>query len=244
MPMTDDSVWDEPRRGAASRESASAAPPGWEFLTHEVMMGYLAEGEWPAGIDYPAFQAGYLQGRPKNNFVYTDLQLSTDDVDAMVSNPQHPMRIDGTCSGPWWGDAAIVNGTFQIFVNDSPNPYFDNLFYYWQMDGGELGTLTFYGFKDVTDNLFVSVVDEQLLLYTRVYKGAVPREEVETATPWLMGQLNLYMGDFIRYNILGMRFTSLDALLTFGTFFLEQNLRFMQVKFCGRPAPGDTAGQR
>ena len=118
--------------------SASSSPADPEFQTHEVMMGYLAEGDWPTGIDYPSFQAGYLQGRPANNFVYTDLQLSTGNVLGMVLNPKHPMRIDGTCSAAWWGDAAIVNGTFQIFVNASPNPYFDNLFYYWQMDGGEL----------------------------------------------------------------------------------------------------------
>ena len=238
--MTDDTIGDVPGADAFSRDSAASAN-SWDFQTHEVMMGYLAEGDWPVGIDYPAFQAAYLQGRPANNFVYTDLQLSTTNVLGMVLNPKHPMRIDGTCSGAWWGDAAIVNGTFQIFVNASPNPYFDNLFYYWQMDGGELGTLTFYGFKDVTDNLFTSVVDEQLLLYTRVFKGAVPRDQVETTKPWLMGQLNLYMGDFIRYNILGMRFGSVGALLTFGAFFLQQNLRFMKVKFMGRPAPDETS---
>jgi hypothetical protein len=235
MPMTDHTTGD-----ASPRQSASS----WEFQTHEVMMGYLAEGDWPAGIDYPAFQAAYLQGRPANDFVYTDLQLSSDHVGAMVLDPRHPMRIDGTCSAKWWGNAAIVDGTFEIFVNASPNPYFDNLFYYWQMDGGELGMLTFYGFKNVTDNLFTSVVDEQLLLYTRVYKGAVPRDQVETTRPWLMGQLNLYMGDFIRYNILGMRFNGLGALLSFGAFFLQQNLRFMEVKFWGRPAPDETSTRR
>jgi hypothetical protein len=238
--MTDDSIGDASPGDASPGQSASPNPANWEFQTHEVMMGYLAEGDWPTGIDYPAFQAAYLQGRPVNNFVYTDLQLSTNRVAAMVLNPKHPMRIDGTCSAAWWGDAAIVNGTFQIFVNASPNPYFDNLFYYWQMDGGELGTLTFYGFKNVTDDLFTSVVDEQLLLYTRVYKGAVPRDRVETTQPWLMGQLNLYMGDFIRYNILGMRFNSLGAALGFGAFFLQQNLRFMKVKFWGRPAPDES----
>jgi hypothetical protein len=37
-----------------------------------------------------------------------------------------------------------------------------------------------------------------------------------------------------------MRFNSVGALLSFDAFFLEQNLRFMKVKFWGHPAPDDS----
>ena len=96
--MTDPTTGDDPGGDAFPRPSASSSLSGLEFQTHEVMMGYLAEGDWPVGIDYPAFQAAYLQGRPANSFVYTDLQLSSKNIGATVLNPKHPMRIDGTCS--------------------------------------------------------------------------------------------------------------------------------------------------
>ena len=108
-----------------SNETAQPSPAGTtsphgparpSLTTVEEMKGYLSLGEWDTVTDED-YQRALHHGRRTNTFVRTHLNLTAEDLELHLSDPKHPMRIEGWIDAPsLWGYAEIRSGRFGMFV--------------------------------------------------------------------------------------------------------------------------------
>jgi hypothetical protein len=201
----------------------------------EDMKGYLTVGEWSAVTDED-YRRAFVEGRRNDTWVLTHLDLATDDLGRMLEDPRHPLRIDGYIQADsLWGRASI-SGELGLFV-PTDNPALKRLEYRFSFDAEGEGRLTFVGFKELSDDLLTSVLKDQQVLYFRIVRGDVEWNAVDTAPVYAVGIVNLYLWDFMRLNVLGLRVHGPDRLAWTARwlkFFLGTNLRFMWLKAAGR----------
>ena len=78
-----------PGKGAASMPTARPS-----LTAFEDMKGYLTVGDWPS-VNDEDYQRAFVEGRRNDTWVLTNLDLSADDLAAMLADPKHPLRIRG-----------------------------------------------------------------------------------------------------------------------------------------------------
>lgn len=204
--------------------------------TLEEMKGYFVVGDRDrvADEDYPRAEKF---GRRDNTYVVMHLRLTADDLKIHLSDPYHPMRIDGwiRCDS-LWGRADIAGGRFGLFVA-TKNPALSRMEYRFEFDGGAAGPLTLIGFKEITDNLYSDVLKDAQTLYCRIYRGSVDWPQADTTPVYAVGILHLHWRDFVKYDVFGLRFGGPGAIrwgLKFLRFFLGTNWHFQRLKKTGR----------
>lgn len=209
--------------------------PRPSLTANEDMKGYMTVGDVPA-VTVEDYQQAFVDGRRDNTWVVTHLDLRTDDLPSMLADPEHPLEIAGYIrADSLWGRADI-SGVLGIFV-PTDNPALKRLAYRFSFDAGEEGRLTFIGYKELSDDLLTSVLQDQQVLYFRIVRGEVGWDAVDTAPVYAVGIVNLYLWDFLRLNVLGLRVRGPRKhawLLRWLMFFLGTNVRFMRLKATGR----------
>ena len=202
----------------------------------EEMKGYFTVGDWNAVRDEDYARA-LRDGRRTNTYVRMHLKLTAEDLERTLYDAKHPMRIDGWIEAPsLWGRAEITSGRFGLFV-PTENPALKRMEYRFHFDGGEAGPLTLIGFKEVSEYLYTSVMQDSQTLNCRIFRGSVDWDDADTASIYAVGVLNLHWWDFIKYDVFGMRFGGPDRLRwgwRFVKFFVGSNSRFQWMKITGR----------
>jgi cholesterol oxidase len=223
----------------SGQTTTSATDPGTRgrtsVTTLEEMKGYFTVGPWDTVTD-EHYQRALRQGRRDNTFVLMHLELTADDIEAHLADPTHQMRIGGWIrADSLWGRSSVT-GTFGLFV-PTANPALRRMEYRFTFDGKDAGALTLIGFKEVSEYLYTSVMEDSQTLYCRIYQGSVSWDDADTTPVWAVGILNLHWSDFVRYDIFGLRFRGPDRLkwgLRFLRFFLGSNYRLQRLKRTGR----------
>ena len=235
--MPTDTSRTEPTETASpeARQAYSPAGDRPSLRTLEEMKGYFTVGELETVTDQD-YQRALRQGRRENTYVVMHLELTAEDLEAHLADPTHPMRIDGWIrSDKLWG-RSNVSGLFGLFV-PTINPALRRMEYRFTFDGGEAGPLTLIGFKEVSEYLYTTVMEDSQTLYCRIYQGDVRWEDADTTPVWAVGILNLHWSDFVKYDIFGLRFRGPDRLRwgwRFLKFFLGTNYRYQRLKRTGR----------
>jgi cholesterol oxidase len=205
------------------------------LTANEDMKGYMTVGDLPTATreDY---ENAFVEGRRSNTWVLTHLNLRTDDLPALLADPKHPIGITGTIrADSLWGRADI-SGVLGLFV-PTDNPALKRLEYHFTFDTAEEGRLTFAGYKELSDDLLTSVLQDQQVLYFRIVRGEVAWDAVGGAPVYAVGIVNLYLWDFLRRNVLQLRVHGPNRplwLLRWLRFFLGTNVRFILLKLAGR----------
>src|SRR5262249_39683355 len=127
------------------RPGRGPADPGGEHMTvrfTEEMKGYYTPGS-------PAYDAGYVTGQRDWNQLMFHLTIGTDDVAALLSDPEHRMVVEGfvRCRALGQADMEVTGGEFDLFA---PGTSAGRLVMRYQLffESNE-GPMTLLGYKDV-----------------------------------------------------------------------------------------------
>ncbi|MGH9377029.1 MAG: GMC oxidoreductase [Terriglobia bacterium] len=200
--------------------SQAAQPPaptkaGIEFT--ETMTGYFST---QVKDDY---QRGADAGKAGNSpFTFT-LTIVSEDLEEMLTNPQHAARMVGTVVAPALSPLplTITGGTFNLFEVDPAQPATRRMWYRMPLNADNGRVYFFVGFKLIQDQPLCDAWHDTTTLYVTVYDGPV-----ETSPVLGKGILIIRPQDFFR-QLTTMRATNtasieqrLDAEGRFARFFL------------------------
>ena len=193
---------------------ATASRPGVQFT--ETMRGFLSTRVLD---DYArAAEAGEQDNSP---FAFT-LTIRSDDLDAMLTNPDHLAGIVGTVEAPALSPAplTVTEGRFQLFVADPEHVRGRRMCYRMRLSAEDGRTFWFEGYKLVNDDRGTDIWRDTSTLYVTVHGG----ENAESPVVG-KGVLHIKPGDFaLQMTTLKVlntpgRLDRLKALARFGKFF-------------------------
>jgi len=158
-----------------SKPRAAAAPvkAGIEFT--ETMRGYFSStvktAAPPLTID-PSYQRGFDQGQTDNSPFEFTLTIVSEDLDDMISNPQHEARMVGTVVAPVLSPQPLTaQGRFNLFTVDPNNVDTHNMRYRMKLATDEGRTYYFEGFKVTEPGIVFEVWPATTTLYITLYDG-------------------------------------------------------------------------
>ncbi|MDQ3823921.1 MAG: hypothetical protein M3321_11860 [Actinomycetota bacterium] len=205
------------------------------LTANEDMKGYMTVGD-VAAATREDYEQAWIDGRRNDTWLVTHLDLRTDDLPSMLADPAHPIGITGYIrADSLWGRADIA-GVLGLFV-PTANPALKRLEYRFSFETADEGPLTFLGYKELSDDLLTTVLEDQQVLYFRIVRGHVGWDAVDTAPVYAVGIVTLYLWDFLRLNVLELRVHGPDRrrwLFRWLKFFLGTNIRFVRLKAAGR----------
>jgi cholesterol oxidase len=113
----------------------------------------------------------------------------------MLSNPQHPAKMNGTATAPALSDKplSVRDGVFQLFVQDPANVNTRNMNYRMTMTAADGRSWFFTGFKVVHPNPVWDIWHDTSTLYITVYDGADDKAPV-----FGKGVLHILPADFAK----------------------------------------------
>ena len=202
----------------------------------ELMKGYITLGD-------TEILSGYKNGLFAGTYIETQLTITSDDMKRFVSDPAHSALPSGLVKCPiLGGDMAIEGGEFQLFVNTENN--FLRRMNYRLFFTGTKGPMTLSGLKTISDNPTASIWFDCSWLWASIFPGHVTAAQEASLTPVATGIINLYILDFLKWNVLTFRvggpglFTPIIGFLRFFKFFLGNLIRFQFAKWLGRWGTG------
>src|SRR5258708_17915229 len=202
------------------------------FTVSELMKGYITLGDTD-------ILSGYKTGLFAGTYIETQLTLTCDDVDRFVNDPAHAAVPSGWVICPVLGGTLpLVGGEFQLCVN-TENDFVRRMNYRLFFNGTQ-GPMTLSGFKCLTDNPSASIWFDCTWLWTRIFPGHITADQETGLTPLAAGVINLYLLDFIKWNIFSFKtggrgiFTPRIRLILFFVVFLGTMIRFQFAKWLGR----------
>lgn len=189
---------------------------GVEFT--ETMKGHFSKDVTNDDYDYGA-ELGKKQGC---DFKFT-LTIISNDVYHMISNPDHTAKMIGTVTAPLLSKKplSVLNGTFNLFVDD-PNNVATKLMKYSMVLNSEEGQDYFvYGFKHVNNKKNrLDMWPDTSTLFITIYKG-----RDDQGDRFGQGVLKIKMADFAK-QMTTMKAVNaktkaegLKAVADFGSFF-------------------------
>ena len=153
---------------AATASAASTAPAKRMGLTFtETMKGFWTKGA-------ADFKAGYDQGKKAKTPFQFVLTITSDDLDAMLSSPEHRARMSGTVTAPALSPQPLTveDGIFNLFTVDPGRPSTRNMVYRMTMTAADGRRYFMHGKKIVEDGPITRSWPETTTLYITVYDGA------------------------------------------------------------------------
>lgn len=159
---------------------------GIEFT--ETMRGFFSRNT--ANNDY---QKGFNEGRASGESFAFTLTIRSDDVDDIISNPQHEARMVGTVTAPGLSGKplAVNEGVFNLFTND-PDTVDTKLMKYRMLLSSEEGKKYYFkGFKFVHHEKGLDEWPETSTLYITIYEGENDKGKI-----FGQGILHILMEDF------------------------------------------------
>jgi cholesterol oxidase len=198
---------------SAPREAAAAVRTGIQFT--ETMKGFFSSKV----VD--DFAAGAAQGeRDGSPFAFT-LTIRSDDLDAMLSQPEHAARIIGTVDAPALSRAplTVTQGVFQLFAKDPDHVRGRRMWYRMQLTAEDGAHYYFEGYKLVNEDKGVDIWHDTSTLYITL------RRESKDGEVAGKGILHIKPADFaLQMTTLKVlntpsRLKRLEATVRFGRYF-------------------------
>jgi cholesterol oxidase len=148
-------------------------PAGFEFT--ETMRGHISTAV--LGDDYAAAEAKGKQDGTKMEFVVT---VHSDNLDEMLSSPEHQARLDGTITCPTLSPQPLTvsNGEFHLFIKD-PTQVNTRLMTYKMIGKAADGkSYRVEGFKTIHDDKRLEIWPDTTTLFTTVVDLNGPAETI------------------------------------------------------------------
>lgn len=213
--LADDRGWVIDRRlpGAPDADPAASAPIGVRFT--ETMKGHFAVGEQD-------HTRGRDVGRARGSSLQVFLTISTDDVDALVTDPAHLMKVIGSATAPALHPEplSLSSGTFNLLVRGDGDARTRLMIYEAPLTTADGRVYFLYGQKDVRDDGGPDLWPDTSTLFVTLHDGASRESPVLGR-----GIIRISPADFarqlttIRITDAPDRATRLRALTRFGGFF-------------------------
>lgn len=126
-------------------QRAETVRPGVQFT--ETMKGYFAFGA-------ADFQSGWTRGKDSNGYFQFILTVRSDDLEAMLSDPDHRAEMSGSVIAPSLSTdpISVAEGEFQLFRADPARVGATQMRYRMNLTTKEGRTLLFEGYKEVHDD--------------------------------------------------------------------------------------------
>jgi len=142
--------------------------PGIRFT--ETMKGYFSKSV--TGED--AYQKGYDTGKLDDSKFEFTLTIASEDLEAMINEPEHLARMAGTVIAPDLSSAplTVTEGVFNLFVDYKEEVNTRRMKYATKMITEEGRSYYFKGFKEVNDNHGSRVWHDTSTLYITIFDGA------------------------------------------------------------------------
>jgi cholesterol oxidase len=150
---------------SAPRRAPAPLKTGLQFT--EKMSGSFSTTE------HADFDAGAKHGKRDGSPMDFILTIVTDDLEAMLADPDHKARIYGTVNAPEVSPKPlnVGDGTFSLFGTNADEMNTRNMRYRMQLHSTEGQTYFFDGFKAITHGSLLKVWPATSTLYVTVYKG-------------------------------------------------------------------------
>ncbi|MGH9469926.1 MAG: GMC family oxidoreductase, partial [Terriglobia bacterium] len=200
-----------------SRPSQPPAPRKLGMQFTETMSGYFSNR---VKDDY---QRGAAEGQAGNSPCSFTLTIISEDLDDMLTNPQHPARMLGSVSAPALSPSPLTvnDGVFHLFEVDPAQPATRRMWYRMPLYADDGRAFFLAGFKLIHDQPVYDVWHDTTTLYVTIYDGAS-----DTAPVLGKGILIIRPQDFFR-QLTTMKATHAASLeqrveseARFGRFFL------------------------
>jgi cholesterol oxidase len=209
-------------------EDRSSTRIGVEFT--ETMRGYVsrratddyaraaADGFDVASRAMSDPEAGYADGSP---FEFT-LTIVSEDLEAMLTDPEHPARMVGTVRARTMSDQplTVTDGRFNLFTTDPERPGEKRMRYRMLVTDVAGKTYFFEGYKVIRDDPGVDIWADTTTLYVTLHEG-----ESADGPLYAKGILRIRPRDFMRQlstmralNASGVK-ESVEAKARFGAYF-------------------------
>jgi cholesterol oxidase len=119
------------------------------------------------------YDAGYQAGIRDGAALEFRLTIATDDVEALIADPEHSAVPTGYVGcNALGGRRQVLEGTFDLFVDEPKG--IRHMLYRLYFSDSTGRPLTLAGFKDVRPAPLAAVWPETSTLYTRILSGHVP----------------------------------------------------------------------
>lgn len=199
-----------------SAPGPAAAPSRLGLQFTETMKGYFSTKV------KDDFGQGAKIGREDGSSLEFTLTIISDDLEAMLAEPEHRARMLGTVTAPILSPQplTVTEGEFNLFVEDPEHPDTRQMRYSMKLMSADGKPHYFYGFKVIHNNPVYDVWADTTTLYITLYDGDSKQSPI-------LGQgiLIFYPEDFLR-QLTTMQVTNaptatqrLEALAQFGHFF-------------------------
>jgi cholesterol oxidase len=155
----------------------------------ETMAGFYTPGA-------PAYDTGEVVGRRDWNRLSFTLTMATDNLRAMLEDPDHRMSATGEvlCKEFAPVPLPVINGSFDLFTDASERRY--RMRYRLPLRT-DRGPMTVLGFKDVGDDWGFDAWPDTTTLFTRIVSGTADHD-ADVSTEYARGTLRLTVPMFAR----------------------------------------------
>ena len=146
------------------------------------------------------YNEALLDGERNGTACSFRLDVTIDDVDRFIADPEHTARCEGAVRcDELGGELPVERGTFNLLPQVHPdNPRHRHMRYRLHVRDGDGRPLTLAGFKDVRDDDFNDVWADTSTLFTRLYRGHVERGDERDDAVLAAGILSVHRLDFAR----------------------------------------------
>lgn len=167
------------------------------------------------------FSRGAAQGEADSSPLKFTVTVTTDDLNAMLTDSSHAGRIVGTLDAPALSSdpLTVTDGKFHLFLDDPQKVGQRLMTYDMKLSASDGKTYFFQGFKETHSDAGLNVWTDTSTLYITLYSGA------DDSTPAVgKGILHILPADFAR-QMTTMKITNatesqrLEGLAKFGAFF-------------------------
>ena len=177
--------------------SAPLAPPplpalGIQFS--ETMTGYIStRSSVTQGSD--DYQAAARRGKADGSPCSFTLTIVEDDLERMLTDPQHQGRMIGTVTAPVLSPdpITVTDGVFNLFVEDPDRVDGRQMRYRMKLTTEEGRHYYFVGFKTINDDRGLDVWSDTTTLYVTVHEG-----DNDAGPVAAKGILRIRPGDFMK----------------------------------------------
>ncbi|MEF3062559.1 GMC oxidoreductase [Ralstonia solanacearum] len=158
---------------SAPRKPARPIKPGIEFT--ETMKGYFSRAHRQAqGTDPAAYEAASQAGKDAGSTMGFTVTVRSDDLDALITDPQHPATIVGTLNAPALSPQPLTvsHGVFNLFEDYPEQVGVRHMNYNMRLTAEDGQDYFFSAFKSVpSDHSVLRVWADTSTLYVTVYLG-------------------------------------------------------------------------
>jgi len=121
----------------------------------------------------PEYAAAEARGKQAGTTLEFILTIATDDIDGMITDPEHPARAIGSVRAPLLSEKPLTvhGGKFNLFVADPNTPGLQRMRYRLPLQSVEGKRYFFDGFKLIKDDPGPDLWSDTTTLYVTIHEG-------------------------------------------------------------------------